>query len=104
MARREQLRGEGGVAHPTVAVAEAGVAGAAGGELFCGGRSSDGVGIDAMVHGRRSWWWLRAPEIVVSTTVGSGTSCGGCGHGHTMAGGEKLSTAVENEARGLARA
>ena len=27
MARREQLRGEGGVAHPTVAVAEARVAG-----------------------------------------------------------------------------
>ena len=40
MARREQLRGEGGVAHPTVVVAEAGVAGAAGGNLFCGCRSS----------------------------------------------------------------
>ena len=45
LARREQLRGEGGVAHPTVAVAEAGVAGAAGGELFCGCRSSGNLGV-----------------------------------------------------------
>ena len=37
---------------------------------------------------------LRAPEVAVSTTVGSGASCGGCGHGHAMAGGEKLSAAV----------
>ena len=43
---------------------------------------------------------LRTPEIAVSTTVGSKTSCGGCGHGHAMAGGEKLSAAVEEEARG----
>ena len=32
-------------AHPTVAVAEAGVAGAAGGELFCGCRSSGKLGV-----------------------------------------------------------
>ena len=40
---------------------------------------------------------LRTPEIMVSTTVGSETSCGGCGHGHAMAGGEKLSAAVEKK-------
>ena len=39
---------------------------------------------------------LCAPGTVVSTTVGSRTSCGGCGHGHAMAGGEKLSAAVDN--------
>ena len=54
LARREQLRGEGGVAHPTVAVAKAGVAGAAGGELFCGGRSSGEVGVGVRGHGRGS--------------------------------------------------
>ena len=43
---------------------------------------------------------LRTPEITVSTSVGSDTSWGGCGHGHAMAGGEKLSAAVEEEARG----
>ena len=30
----------------------------------------------------------------MSTMVGSGASCGGCGLGHAMAGGEKLSAAV----------
>ena len=30
--------------------------------------------------------------------------CGGYGHGHAMAGGEKLSAAVEKEARERARA
>ena len=47
-----------------------------------------------MVRYGRNWWVLRAPEVAVSTTVGSGASCGGCGHGHAMAGGEKLSAAV----------
>ena len=37
-----------------VAVAEAGVAGAAGGELFCGGRSSGEVGVGVRGHGRGS--------------------------------------------------
>ena len=32
--------------------------------------------------------------------VGSGASCGGCGHGHAMAGGEKLSAEVGKLARG----
>ena len=91
LARREQLRGEGGVAHPTVAVAEAGVAGAAGGELLCGCRSSGNLGVGVREHGRRSWGVLRTPEITVSTSVGSDTSWGGCGHGHAMAGGERFS-------------
>ena len=59
-----------------------------------GCRSSGELGVVARRHGRRSWWWLRATEVAVSTTVGSGASCGGCGHGHAMAGGEKLSAAV----------
>ena len=46
---------------------------------------------------------LCAPGTVVSTTVGSRTSCGGCGHGHAMAGGEKLSAAVGDGARGRAQ-
>ena len=46
---------------------------------------------------------LCAPGTVVSTTVGSRTSCGGCGHGHAMAGGEKLSAAVGDGARGRER-
>ena len=61
-----------------------------------GCRSSCELGVVARRHGRRSWWWLRATEVAVSTTVGSGASCGGCGHGHAMAGGEKLSAAVDN--------
>ena len=46
---------------------------------------------------------LCAPGTVVSTTVGSRTSCDGCGHGHAMAGGEKLSAAVGDGARGRER-
>ena len=49
-----------------------------------------------MVRYGRNWWVLRAPEVAVSTMVGSGASCGGCGHDHAMAGGEKLSAAVDN--------
>ena len=45
LACREQLRGEGVVAHPTGVVAEAGVAGSAGGKLFCGCRSSGNLGV-----------------------------------------------------------
>ena len=43
---------------------------------------------------------LWVPKVAVSTPVGSGASYGGCGHGHAMAGGEKLSAEVEKEARG----
>ena len=76
------------------------MAGVNGGELFCGRRSSGNLGVGVREHGRRSWGVLRTPEIAVSTSVGLDTSCGGCGHGHAMAGGEKLSAAVEEEARG----
>ena len=86
-----------------VQVGGAGVAGAAGGEPLCGCRSSGNLGVGVREHGRRSWGVLRTPEIAVSTTVGSETSCGGCGHGHAMAGGEKLSAAVDNLATALER-
>ena len=65
-----------------------------------GGRSSGELGVGVREHGRRSWGVLRTHEIAVNTSVGSDTSWGGCGHGHAMAGGEKLSAAVEEEARG----
>ena len=42
---------------------------------------------------------LRTPEIAVSTSVGSDTSWGGCGHGHAMAGGERFSGKVVGLAR-----
>ena len=87
------------MAHPTVAVAEAGVAGAAGGELFRGCRSSGNLGVGVREHGRMSWGVLRTPEITVSTSVGSDTSWGGCGHGHAMAGGERFSGKVVGLAR-----
>ena len=76
------------------------MAGVENGVDHSGGRSSGKLGVGVREHGRRSWGVLRTPEIAVSTTVGSETSCGGCGHGHAMAGGEKLSAAVEKEARG----
>ena len=65
-----------------------------------GGRSSGELGVGVREHGRRSWGVLRTPEIAVSTSVGSDTSWGGCGHGHAMAGGEKLSAEVGKLARG----
>ena len=55
-----------------VAEARAHLVGQAGGarvERACrsrarsGGRSSDGAGFGATVHGRRSWWCLRAPGV-----------------------------------------
>ena len=73
-----------------------GMVGKDAGDDVGGCRSSGELGVVARRHGRRSWWWLRATEVAVSTTVGSGASCGGCGHGHAMAGGEKLSAAVDN--------
>ena len=69
-----------------------------------GGRSSGEVGFDATVHGRKSWWWLRVPGAALSTVRRSVVSLHGCGHGCAMAGGEKLSAAVENGARGRAQA
>ena len=68
-----------------------------------GGRSSGEVGFDAMVHGRKSWGWLRVPGAALSTVRRSVVSLHGCGHGCAMAGGEKLSAAMENGARGRAR-
>ena len=62
-----------------------------------GGRSSGEVGFDATVHGRKSWWWLRVPGAALSTVRCSVVSLHGCGHGCAMAGGEKLSAAVEME-------
>ena len=64
-----------------------------------GGRSSGELGVGVREHGRRSWGVLRTPEIAVSTTVGSDTSWGGCGHGHAMAGGERFSGKVVGLAR-----
>ena len=59
-----------------------------------GGQSSGELGVGVREHGRRRCGCLRVHAIVLSTMVGSGVSCGGCGHGHAMAGGEKLSAAV----------
>ena len=67
-----------------------------GGELKGGGRSSGNGGDGALGHGREHPWVFRVRRSAVSTLVGSGASCGGCGHGHAMAGGEKLSAAVDN--------
>ena len=65
-----------------------------------GGRSSGELGVGVREHGRRCCGCLRVHAIVLSTMVGSGASCGGCGHGHAMAGGEKLSAEVGKLARG----
>ena len=65
-----------------------------------GGRSSGELGVGVRGHGRRRCGCLRVHAIVLSTMVGSGASCGGCGHGHAMAGGEKLSAEVGKLARG----
>ena len=75
------------------------MAGAAGGELLCGCRGSGNLGVGVREHGRRSWGVLRTPEIAVSTSVGSDTSWGGCGHGHAMAGGKRFSGKVVGLAR-----
>ena len=64
-----------------------------------GGRSSGELGVGVREHGRRRCGCLRVHAIVLSTMVGSGASCGGCGHGHAMAGGEKLSAEVGKLAR-----
>ena len=69
-----------------------------------GGRSSGGVGFEATVHGRRSWWWLRVPGAALSSTVGLASSHCGSGHDGAMAGGGELSGAVEVAATGAKRA
>ena len=64
-----------------------------------GGRRSSGVdGFDATVHGRKSWWWLRAPGAALSTTASLASSHCGSGHDGSMADGEELSGAVETAA------
>ena len=45
------------------------VAGAAADELQGGGRSSGNDGFGATVHGRRSWWALRAPRSALSAVT-----------------------------------
>ena len=65
-----------------------------------GGRSSGELGVGVREHGRRRCGCLQVHAIVLSTMVGSGASCGGCGHGHAIAGGEKLSAEVGKLARG----
>ena len=89
------LRVAGELPHPVVQVVGHENAGNDTGELGSGGRSSDGVGFDATVHGRRSWWWLWAPGAALSTTVSLASSHYGSSHDGTMAGGEELSGAVE---------
>ena len=90
-------------AHLTGRTGEAKVAGGDGNRDDGGGRSSGTCGFGVVVLGRRSWWDLRAPGRAPSALTHSGTGCGGCGHGHAMAGGEKLSAAVGDGARGRDR-
>ena len=75
-------------AHLTGRTGEAKVAGGDGNRDDGGGRSSGTCGFGVVVLGRRSWWDLRAPGRAPSALTHSGTGCGGCGHGHAMAGGE----------------
>ena len=89
------LRVAGARAHLVGQVGGAGVERARRNRARGGGRSSDGVGFDATVHGRRSWWWLRAPGAALSTTVSLASSHCGSSHDGAMAGGGELSGAVE---------
>ena len=91
----EVLRVAGARAHLVGQVVGHGDAGNDAGELDNGGWSSDGVGFDATVHGRRSWWWLRSPGAALSTMVSLASSHCGSSHDGAMAGGEELSGAVE---------
>ena len=81
------LRVAGELPHPVVQVVGHRYAGNDAGELDSGGRSSDGVGFDATVHGRRSWWWLWAPSAALSTTVRLASSHYGSSHDGAMASG-----------------
>ena len=88
------LRVAGELPHPVVQVVGHGDAGNDAGELDSSGRSSDGVGFDATVHGRRSWWWLRAPGAALSTTASLASSHCGSSHDGAMIGGGELSGVV----------
>ena len=88
---RAHLTGQTGEARAAVILA---------GVELSGCRTSGVGGNGATVHKRGNGRALRPPGVAVSTTVGSGASCGGCGHGHAMAGGEKLSAEVGKLARG----
>ena len=74
------------------------MAGVDGGELGSGRRSSGETRATTRGHGRASCGMQRARGDVLSTMVYSGGSSSGCGHGYTMASGEKLSGAVETAA------
>ena len=93
-----RLRGAGACARRVVAVGDAGMAENVTGDDLGGRGSSGEVGNGAVGHGGANGWVLRPPGDVLSTVTRSGTSCGGCGHGYAMAGGEKLSGAVETAA------
>ena len=94
MAGGGHLRNAQARAHLTGQTGEARAAVILAGVELSGCRTSGVGGNGATVHKRGNGRALRPPGVAVSTTVGSGASCGGCGHGHAMAGGEKLSAAV----------
>ena len=98
------LRVAGELPHPVVQVVGHGDAGNDAGELNSGGRSSDGAGFDATVHGKESWWLLRAPGAALSTTASLASRHCGSGHDGAMAGGGELSGAVETAATEAKRA
>ena len=74
----------------------------AGGEQG-GGRCSDGAGFGATVHGRRSWWCLRAPGAALSTAVSLASSHCGSSHVGDEARRRRASAAVVSGARGRNR-
>ena len=96
MAGGGHLRDAQARAHLTGQTGEARAAVILAGVELSGCRTSGVGGNGATVHKRGNGRALRPPGVAVSTTVGSGASCGGYGHGHAMAGGEKLSAAVDN--------
>ena len=98
------LRVAGELPHPVVQVVGHGNAGNDAGELGSGGRSSNGVGFYATVHGRKSWWWLRAPGAALSTTLRFASSHYGSNHDGAIAGGGEISGEVETAATDANRA
>ena len=81
-----------------------GMVGKYAGDDVGGCRSSGELGVIARRHGKRCGAVLWAPGDTASAVKRSVVSSRSCGHGYAMAGGEKLSAAVGNEARGRARA
>ena len=75
------------------------MAGAAGGELFCGCRRSALGGNPATEHGGCSRWGVWGPSAALSALAGSYASGDGCGRDGTMAGGEGFSGKVVGLAR-----